>query len=305
MKRNHKVLIAAAAIVGLSAPMAAPAFASTVTPNAVASQFVFNGCVTSAQLETAAATAMANWSSNEAALGTSTPAGLTINGQWFPANLVAEAPWPVGVFTCPAGTAPAGPAVTAPASNSPVAVVNAPVTAFNAAASQAVLTGCVTPTLLIAAAALTITNWAINEAALGTSTPAGVTVNGQWYPANLLLSGATREQRHLSGSSLTTPSTRMARGRLCTPSAALIVSAPPPSCRPLVDRWGVMGVSGASANWSGGGEPLEAAWWSAPTSFFGQACDGVWSCSSYCRLVSSGPAVARRRRSTQPVAPTG
>jgi hypothetical protein len=121
---------------------------------------------------------MANWSSNEAALGTSAPAGVTVNGVWFPAALLTAAPWAVGVFTCLAGTAPA------------TGAANSPVTAFNPATSQSVLTGCIAPNLLLAAATLAITNWAINEAALGTSAPAGVTVNGQWFPASLLLSGA-------------------------------------------------------------------------------------------------------------------
>lgn len=189
MKRTHKILIAAVAIVGLAGPMAAPALASTVTAPAVASQSVLNGCVTSAQLEAAAATAMANWSSNEAALGTSAPAGVTVNGIWFPAALLSAAPWAVGIFTCPGGTAPAVNTPTAGV-NAPTPVVNAPVTVFNPATSQSVLTGCIAPNLLVAAAALAIANWAINEAALGTSTPAGVTVNGQWFPAGLLLSGA-------------------------------------------------------------------------------------------------------------------
>ncbi len=180
MKLTHKVVIAAVAIVGLAVPMATPAFASTVTADAVASQSVLSGCMTPAQLEAAAVTAMANWSTNETALGTSTPAGVTVNGEWFPANLLTAAPWAVGVFTCPSLYAPATPSPFVPAAEA----------TFNASTSQSVLTGCVAPVLLQAAAALAITNWGINESTLGTSTPAGVTVNGQWFPASLLLSGA-------------------------------------------------------------------------------------------------------------------
>jgi hypothetical protein len=172
MKRTHKVLIAAVAIIGIAVPTATPAFASPVSANAVASQSALNGCVTSAQLEGAAATAMANWTSNETALGTSTPAGVTVNGDWFPATLLTAAPWAVGIFTCPSPFVPATGA------------------ASNPATSQSVLTGCVAPAQLQAAAALAIANWRINEATLGTSTPAGVTVNGEWFPAGLLVSGA-------------------------------------------------------------------------------------------------------------------
>jgi type II secretory pathway pseudopilin PulG len=171
MKLTHKVLIAAVAVIGIAIPMATPAFASTIAPSALVSQSVLTGCVTSAQLQAAAALAITNWASNEATLGTSTPAGVTVNGDWFPANLLNAAPLAVAVFTCQPPAAPATEAV------------------FNASASESVLTGCVAPALLQAAAALAIANWGINEATFGTSTPAGVTVNGQWFPASLLLSG--------------------------------------------------------------------------------------------------------------------
>jgi hypothetical protein len=173
MKRTYKVLIAAAAIIGLAAPMATPAFASTTTATAVASQLVLNGCVTPAQLEAAATTALANFASNETALGTSAPAGVTVNGDWVPASLLSATPGLAGIFACPSLVVP-GPLVFS----------------FTAATTESVLTGCVAPAQLLAAATLAITNWGTNEANLGTSTPAGVTVNGEWFPASLLLSGA-------------------------------------------------------------------------------------------------------------------
>ena len=171
MKRTHKVLIAAVAVIGIAVPMATPAFASTPAVSPAATQAVLNGC-NSAQLEAAAATAIANWSINETEFGTSAPAGVTVNGTWFPASLLATAPSAASIATCTS------------------VVVPEAVSAFNVATSQSVLTGCVAPAQLQVAATLAITNWGINVATLGVSSPAGVTVNGQWFPGSLLLSGA-------------------------------------------------------------------------------------------------------------------
>jgi hypothetical protein len=41
----------------------------------------------------------------------------------------------------------------------------------------------------VAAATMAAAAWAYDESSFGTSAPAGVTVNGQWEPALLLLGG--------------------------------------------------------------------------------------------------------------------
>jgi hypothetical protein len=164
MNRIHKTLVATAAVAGLGVTMAAPAFAAAVPATPAASQQVFNGCATPAELETLATMAMNNWAANEAAFGTSAPAGVTVNGDWYPASLLTGAPWAASLFTCTptAGTASA---------------------TLNMATSQSALTGCVSPAQIQAAADLAMTNWALNETNFGTSAPAGVTVNSVWYPA--------------------------------------------------------------------------------------------------------------------------
>jgi hypothetical protein len=172
MKRAHKIILATVATIavaiGIAGPLAAAAFASTPPAAALPSQLVLDGCVSASQLEATAETAISNWSSNEASLGTSAPAGVTVNGNWFPAALDFSAPWAASIFTCASATEGAD---------------------FYTATSQAVLNGCVTSVQLDAAATLTVTNWSENEQSTGSSAPAGVTVNGTWIPSGLLTSG--------------------------------------------------------------------------------------------------------------------
>lgn len=164
-----KFLITAVAVVVVACPTATPAFAGTAA-NPAATQTVLTGCQTPAQLETAASTDVANWASNAAAGLANVPAGVTVNGQWYPAEIVATYPAAASAFTCPTPSLAA--AVT-----------------LNVEASQAVLAGCVTGSQLVAAATMAVAAWAYDESSFGTSLPAGVTVNGQWQPALLLLGG--------------------------------------------------------------------------------------------------------------------
>jgi hypothetical protein len=97
---------------------------------------------------------------------------VTVNSVWYPASLLTAAPWAASIFTCvpTIGTAASG--------------------TLNMATSQSVITGCVSPADIQAAASLAITNWSLNETNFGTSAPAGVTVNNVWYPAAYVV-GAT------------------------------------------------------------------------------------------------------------------